>query len=366
MPTNGKINAIQGLRGIAALLVVIDHSILRFTEKTKAELLSDNHLTYVAETLGRHGVEIFFLISGFVMTIASYDDFRKPHATLSFLWRRIIRIVPLYWFVTALVIVGLLWHGKSPGAVEIVKSLGFIPYENETGLFQPLLRRGWTLNYEMFFYALFALALFQTPRRGLIAVIGVLLVLTLIGPHLVPADCADQSCDWPSFYVQPIMLYFAGGILLGALRVFLQRRGRMPSLRIDNGLGLAIVLTAGYAVYASLAVPSVVSYVVGVVFCILTVAFCALLRDQSEHGRLRALFVLVGEASYSIYMTHSIFIDSASHAWIQAFGRRWLAAYIVAMIIGTCLLGMVTFRLVEKPSLRLLRHGWSRKPPRLA
>ncbi len=48
MPNNGKINAIQGLRGIAALLVVIDHSILRFTETTKAELLSDNHLTFVA------------------------------------------------------------------------------------------------------------------------------------------------------------------------------------------------------------------------------------------------------------------------------------------------------------------------------
>jgi len=352
----GKINAIQGLRGIAALLVVADHSLLRFSEWTNIHALKSDHLLYVAELLGRHGVEIFFLISGFIMTVTSYEEFDKRNAPSNFFWRRIVRIVPLYWLITALVIAQLVWQGHAPDPASVAKSLAFIPYENEAGSLQPLLRRGWTLNYEMFFYVLFAAALVLRPRRGLGAVIAALVLLTLAGRIWATGGCASKSCELAAFYAQPIILYFAGGIILGAIRVYLQRRNRLFAVSADNGLGIAIALAGIYVVYASLAAPSTLTYIVGILFCVSATAFCALLEDNSGLGSLRFMFLLVGEASYSIYMTHSIFIDPVGRLWTNAFGGRWMGVYLGAMIVGTSLLGMLVYRCVEKPMLRALKR----------
>jgi len=356
MSSIGKINAIQGLRGIAALLVVADHSILQFSQTTRADRAANANLIYVAETLGRHGVEIFFLISGFVMTVASYEDFKQPKASSSFLWRRIVRIVPLYWLITALVVAQILWQGRVLHPLDLLRSLAFVPYVNDDGSLQPLLRRGWTLNYEMFFYVVFAIALFQGPRRGLSAVVSTLLLLTFVGQLWSSDRCTADSCRVLAFYLQPIMLYFAGGIILGAFRVFLQRRNKTPGLRFDNGLGLALALTAAQVVYISFATPSTVTYVVGVLYCLLVTAVCALLEDRSEHGWLRILSVMVGEASYSIYMTHSMFVDPASRLWIHSVGTHWLAAYLAAMVVGTSVLGWMTYRCVERPMLKAFRR----------
>ena len=352
----GKINAIQGLRGIAALLVVADHSLLRFSEWTNIHALKSDHLLYVAELLGRHGVEIFFLISGFIMTVTSYEEFGKHNAPANFLWRRIVRIVPLYWLITGLVIVQLIWRGHPPDTASVAKSLAFIPYVNEAGSMQPLLRRGWTLNYEMFFYVLFTAALVLKPRRGLAAVIFTLVLLTFAGWIWSSGDCASTSCELAAFYAGPIILYFAGGMILGAIRVYLQRRNKLFALSADNGLGVAIALTGIYVVYASLAAPSTLAYVVGILFCVSATAFCALLEDKSGLGRLRFMFLLVGEASYSIYMTHSMFIDPAGRLWTNAMGGKWMGLYLAAMIVGTSLVGMLVYRFVEKPMLRALKR----------
>ena len=356
MSSVGKINAIQGLRGIAALLVVADHSLLRFSEWTNTRALKSDHLLYVAELLGRHGVEIFFLISGFIMTVTSYEEFNRHNAASKFLWRRIIRIVPLYWLITALVIGQLVWQGHAPNPMSVAKSLAFIPYENEAGSLQPLLRRGWTLNYEMFFYALFGAALFLKPRPGLGAVICVLVLLAFAGRIWMTGDCSAESCELAGFYAQPIILYFAGGIILGAIRVYLQRRNKLFAVTADNGLGMAIALTGIYVAYASLAAPSSLTYIAGILFCVSATAFCALLEDNSRLGRVRFMFLLVGEASYSIYMTHSLFIDPVGRLWTNAFGGKWMGVYLAAMIVGTSLLGMLVYRCVEKPMLRALKR----------
>jgi exopolysaccharide production protein ExoZ len=356
MSSVGKINAIQGLRGIAALLVVADHSLLRFSEWTNPRALKSDHLLHVAELLGRHGVEIFFLISGFIMTVTSYEEFNKRGAPSDFLWRRIIRIVPLYWLITALVIGQLVWQGHAPDPAWVAKSLAFIPYKNEAGSLQPLLRRGWTLNYEMFFYALFAAALVLRPRRGLAAVISVLVLLTAAGRIWMTDACSEKSCEMLGFYAHPIILYFAGGIILGAIRVYLQRRNMLFAVAADNGLGIAIALTGIYVAYASWAAPSSLTYVAGILFCVSATACCALLEDNSGSGRLRLTLLLVGEASYSIYMTHSLFIDPIGRLWTNAFGGKWMGVYLGAMIVGTSLLGMLVFRCVEKPMLRALRR----------
>ena len=89
-----RIESIQCLRAIAALLVVVDHAMLTFVSGPGAFVHYSVHdTTRVAESLGSFGVEVFFLISGFIMTSTMYGRFGTPGASADFLWKRLIRIV---------------------------------------------------------------------------------------------------------------------------------------------------------------------------------------------------------------------------------------------------------------------------------
>src|ERR1700722_10284960 len=134
---NPTIHSLQALRAIAALLVVVDHALLKLTNDDLA-----NPATHLAWTLGSTGVYVFFVISGFIMVHVSWDNFGQPGATEAFLRRRIIRIVPLYWLGT---IVALGYHkisathGAQDGWLDLACSIGFIPYAGEDGSWTPIL-----------------------------------------------------------------------------------------------------------------------------------------------------------------------------------------------------------------------------------
>ena len=123
------------------------------------------------------GVDIFFVISGFIMVYASSRWFGSAQSPRVFLAHRIARIVPLYWATTMLYLAVVLFAPAllnseylAPGFV--ISSFLFIPAARPDGLVQPLYSLGWTLNYEMFFYALFAIAIAFPRRRGVPALIG--------------------------------------------------------------------------------------------------------------------------------------------------------------------------------------------------
>ena len=117
---------------------------------------------------GGAGVDIFFVISGFIMVHTTMD--RDDVTPWSFMAGRISRIVPAYWVATfavfgiALVAPSLLRTPHLPVG-ELLQSLAFIPFVKDSGLTQPLLFVGWTLNYERFFYLVFAMGLGSSPRR---------------------------------------------------------------------------------------------------------------------------------------------------------------------------------------------------------
>jgi exopolysaccharide production protein ExoZ len=108
---------------------------------------------------GASGVDIFFVISGFVMAHTTRDS----TDAVTFFRKRIARIVPLYW-------IALLWTARhalpSPDA-DLLKDFFFVPHWSTEfpNSVNPILRQGFTLNYEMFFYALFALAMIFGRKR---------------------------------------------------------------------------------------------------------------------------------------------------------------------------------------------------------
>jgi peptidoglycan/LPS O-acetylase OafA/YrhL len=207
MRLNTKVHSLQAARAIAAWLVITDHALLEITQGKP-----QNWVTHLAWALGNAGVSVFFVISGFIMVHICWESFGRSGAAASFIRRRVIRIVPLYWLAT---IAALAYHrvsathGAHAGWLELVYSLAFIPYSDSEGLWEPIVPQGWSLNYEMMFYVIFALSLLFRRLIALPAVGVTLGSFVIVGP-LLPNETL-------AYLASPIVLWFLLGIGLGIL-----------------------------------------------------------------------------------------------------------------------------------------------------
>ena len=203
--TRPLLTNVQFLRFLAAVAVLVGHAGDLFMPAAA-------HLRTIPWSAG---VDIFFVISGFVMTYLTQGQFGRPGAPRAFLIRRIIRIVPPYWLFTTLMVVAVLLFSDHIRNTEldgasVITSYLFVPWPRVAdGQLNPLLSQGWTLNYEAFFYLAFAAALFF--RRGLVWLAGGFLLLAALHP-LVPAHLFVLK-----FWTNPIILEFLGGAGLAVL-----------------------------------------------------------------------------------------------------------------------------------------------------
>ena len=193
---------VQVLRGIAAMLVVLCHA---------SQMV--HYRLGVGEVLffGASGVDVFFPISGFVMAVTTRRYWGQAGHALDFLVRRLIRIVPIYWGATLLKLLLIVALPAVVGATRldawhVTASFLFIPaFDAEHKAF-PVVPIGWTLNFEMLFYLLFA-AVLALRLQPLIWLGGGLLLISLLPP--LPAWGAIASL------FSPMLLEFVGGMLLG-------------------------------------------------------------------------------------------------------------------------------------------------------
>ena len=166
-----KILSIQCLRAIAATVVVVFHTQWTLWSYETSYGLRRAWLNVFDPVgdggygLGQAGVDIFFIISGLVMALVTFDSFQKKGATLSFLKKRATRIYPPYWFWT-LAFVGILiflpqvFQTRHFVLRDSILSMLLIPFTPDTGNRAPYIDVGWTLYYELYFYVLVALGLY--------------------------------------------------------------------------------------------------------------------------------------------------------------------------------------------------------------
>ena len=300
---NRRLDAVQGLRALAALLVVVAHSILSLIEKSG---LSPAYEKYGLSS-GALGVRIFFVISGFIMVYTSFGNFAKDGASQNFFRKRLLRVLPLYYLATIIYCGKLGLQNNLPSIKSMFLSLLFIPYVNTAGLFRPIYGLGWTLNYEMFFYLLFSLALILKFRTGIAVISIALLSLILAGTQLQPTAEVGFGMHWLSFASDPIMVYFAIGIVISYVRVRTSRS--LTSWPIATVLLIcsliSLVAVAGGLGGRGLSVAMVITASV----CVALTGLRSSARDESS-GRFRLQIVRsLGDASYSIYLTHSFSSD---------------------------------------------------------
>jgi exopolysaccharide production protein ExoZ len=285
---------VQILRFFAALLVVFAHTGVEMSERAQHMGSTFNVPPLFDWGLG---VDIFFVISGFIMYYLMHDRFGQPGAAGDFLRRRLIRIVPLYWICTTLMLASILAAGSliNNNGIDIkhiVASYAFFPWPRADHEVFPLLSLGWTLNYEMFFYIVFAVALCGPRRIGLSVMVVLFAVLCVIG-SLVP----DQM--WMLKFLGNSMIgEFLLGIGLAALRV---RGYRIPLAASAVFVAVALVLaTASFQL-------SVYEYIwrliTGGLPAILIVS-AVVLGPPAGSSRAARWLAIGGDASYALYLTH--------------------------------------------------------------
>jgi exopolysaccharide production protein ExoZ len=324
--------SIQYLRAVAALLVVMYHVVHHW--------LPENDIHHYV-LMG--GVDIFFVISGFVMWGVTAG---REGGSWSFFSKRLKRIVPLYWIVTtamlAIVLVKPALLNTRFDVAHVVTSYLFVPWRHPVkGVFEPLLIPGWTLNYEMAFYVIFALALFAPMRFRLWLVVGVLVGLVALGfiPHLATGQLA--------FYTDPIILEFAMGVCLGAA-VTAQRRVRAPFAAAAVLAGVGLFITAGitgYLFHRALMIGIPATLLVG---------GCVFL--ERERGPWLARFpLLLGDASYSIYLVHMSTALAVFQAWRRVDALHnpvGVVATMIVAILASAGAGVLVYWFVERPIVR--------------
>ena len=285
-----RILTIQYLRAVAALLVVAAHALL-------------HPITYVDATyrrLGSFGVLLFFVISGFIMV---YNTGKGPFDGRQFLRRRIERVVPLYWLVTigvvliALVAPAFLKNTTFSWA-QLVQSLLFIPYARENGELVPLMKLGWTLNYEMFFYCLFAAAALLSVERRVLIISVLFGALTLIGA-LIPFQAAI-----PRFYTEELLLTFTVGMGIGLL--FLHRSWLVNTPQMAPVWAILAVLFMVLAFNAPPAQP--LGPRTDALFTLASASLLGLGLCVEKHIPVSRVALTLGDASYAMYLTHMYFV----------------------------------------------------------
>ncbi len=357
-----RLASLQVLRAIAALAVALLHFQNDALKIPGAEAMGFT-LTF-DKPLGA-GVDLFFVISGFVMLYASNALFECRGAARLFLARRIARIVPLYWLLTTILLViylrapNLLSSGDILGS-EMVKSYLFIPYAAlGTGLTQPVYKLGWTLNYEMTFYLVFAAFLGLPRRKAVLAAGGALIALVLAGRLAAPQQALLV------FWTNPIMLEFVFGLLIGLTYLEGYRLSRRRS-HLLGGLGLgAIVFSPAWGVVLDGPLRPLVWGLPCALVLAATVLFAPKPAPAGAPGRCAAFLTLLGDASYAIYLLHPLVIRAFRLLWeksgLGGVFSPWLYVFCgLAMLIP---LSILTYRHFERPLTQTAQRWLTRRPP---
>lgn len=328
---------IQCMRGLAALMIVFYH----LEVQTKRLEMPWPHLPVL-----QAGVDIFFVISGFIMWWISAT--RPDRTTWDFYKDRARRIVPLYWLTTAFVVAVLI---VAPNALRttvfdlehIVKSFLFIPARHPVSDgFQPTLVPGWSLNMEVLFYVIFGIAIalagLNLARRSAI------IISTLAGMALVGWIARPQGVL--GFYLQDLEVEFAAGVLLGvAYGKGWLRRSSMWWIAVAAGM-----LSLIYVEFMPLGLPRAIEW--GAPAAAIVVG--GVLVPPFSFPPLERL----GDWSYSLYLTHPITLAASSVAW-QMSGLQLAALYPIVAVTLTVAVAGLTYHLAERPIDRFLKRKMS-------
>jgi len=348
--SSGKLDSIQVLRALAACLVVFGHCIGFVAVFSARKGVNFSEISIPAGA----GVDLFFAISGFIMVVASARMFGHSHGARNFLLRRLARIVPFYWAVTTLALLLIVASAKRslPDPLAVAASYLFYPFDTtgrNDGFAFPIVDLGWTLNYEMLFYAIFALFIGFGRTRCVIFVTVAIALLVALGAIIQPTHIALR------FWSQAITLEFVFGMWVGLAYA-------SNKLRLGDGARVILLMLS----VAALAInpltplhdpttPNDIFRVLGWGLPTALLMITAVSGPLPHSGWIQRTLVIVGDASYSLYLIHPfwLLIVSRTAPYFPTRLQEPLPLMIVAFV-GSIFVAVAVYLLAERPLTNLL------------
>jgi exopolysaccharide production protein ExoZ len=331
---------IQMMRGVAAALVVLHHaleeSLLSATPPRSPDWLT---------TLGASGVDIFFVISGFIMLHTSFPSKKPPLSPIEFAKRRLSRIYPFYWFCIILTLslwsVGLYRH-LDPTIWMALRSILLLPTDRS------IIGVSWTLVYEMYFYFIFACALvLQSRLASTVVSSGTIGLLLGAGIYLGGTN---------SFLGNPIVLEFCFGMLLA----YAFHRSWLSELVLRYGwvVGSAMLVLAPVYVKhdTTNGLPSFIRWAAWGIPALLIVA--SSLQFVATRYSFQKLLMLIGDSSYAIYLTHPFVMIAYAKVLHDhpSFLEIWQLPFVPVVFAVAIFGGILAHIFVERPLIDLARR----------
>ncbi|MBO9436776.1 acyltransferase [Ruegeria sp. R13_0] len=342
---NQKLASIQVLRFVAAASVLVHNAILYVAPFEQIQYAS---AIAAWSNIGAAGVHIFFVISGLVMAYTAYDAFGVPNAARSFLWRRIIRIYPIYWiaaasYLVAKVALGQFWIG----AGETLGALLLVP-----GMASSIIVPGWTLAYEMIFYLIFA-GLLIFPRSLALTLITIAFPTMIVLGRLLGAETWGEVAK---HLTSPLLIEFLIGVWFG----WVLRAGKTPQWATRRWVFPAGCLTAGLMLIASplltaQGIPDVVS--MGPGSALLVAVFAVSERPWFTN------IAWLGESSYALYLIHQLpmIILTVGAPSLFVTGYLGFGGAITILCILALVLAIPLYVFVERPLLAWMKWKAGRR-----
>ena len=350
-----KLPSIQALRGIALLGVIGFHFLSIEKKYSGGDFLLPNFLH-----LGQSGIDLFFVISGFIMVTVTKGHFTLNGEVIRFLWGRLTRIYPTYWFYFFLTLAVFLikpdWVNSSQGhQTQLISSFLLWPSHQ-----LPLVMVAWSLIYELWFYFVFSIFLnfrecFLLP---LLLVWGA--IITIINLLITVTDFSGVAL----IALHPYSLEFIIGALI-ALLFFQEHTSRLSACSMI--FVITLILSLGFPIAYAFDIfeqESIVRVcVMGTLYGFLVYSV-ATLEKLNEFSFPKSL-QLLGDISYTVYLSHVLVLSAIGRLWLMATPvPNGLLDNILAcliMLVAVVGYGWIGYRLVEHPLLRIshrLRARW--------
>jgi exopolysaccharide production protein ExoZ len=341
-----KLNLLQVYRGIAAVLVVMFHlndmSVERLNQVTFFNLFQ----------AGWSGVDYFFVLSGFIMVYVHRSAIGKKDQLKSFLVKRAVRIYPIYWIVTLIVLVFFLvvpgfGNNQDLGFGKIITSLLLLPNND-----LPILNVGWTLIYELYFYFLFCIAIWFKPKHS-VPILSTWLFVTIL--HFWEIVKFPDSFLLLNLVFGNMNLEF----VLGCLAAYIV-------IKYNNKLGkyrwiLFGIANLGYVILGMLVAWRDIDLdrinTCGVLAALLIIAATSI--DLKDSPKIPYLLIFLGDASYSIFLTHGPLISASTKIVQKANLGKYFDGFFAPALLAVfaVVLGCIFYSLVEKPLIVFLRKN---------
>ncbi len=347
-PPTQKLASLQALRALAAFGVVACHLI-----GFERNYVAGPDVTPAAFQYGMVGVDLYFVISGFIITLMCKGRFRRQGEAPRFLWRRFIRVYPIFLIWCLAVFAVFVLHpgmvNSSHGRPDIVRSFLLLPQRN-----LPLLLVSWTLVFEAFFYVLFAGALRWLREENLPRCLLGWAAVVVAGNLLLQPT---RMQPWLHLVFSPLQVEFMFGCVI-ALYV---DRIRPAAAWGSVAVGLA-GLALGMLVLSRLADPYPLGWGRSLVFGTASGLLLAGVVALERHGQqwFPRPLVALGDSSYSLYLSHIPVLGAVGLVWRHfAVAASSPLAHVAVLVITFALAvcgGIVSYLMLEVPMLQAMRR----------